>query len=50
MGEQLIKCPKDPHKRYQREVCEKIFRKGNVRVWCKACKIFQDQTETGIEP
>jgi hypothetical protein len=43
MAELYVKCPKDPEIRYQREVCEKIFRKGNHRLWCKTCAVFQDE-------
>ena len=43
MGKSLIKCPKDPKIQYYREVCTEIFRKGNLRKWCKQCEVFHDQ-------
>lgn len=46
MGKSLIRCPKDPKKQYYREVCKEIFRKGNMRNWCKHCEIFHDQKES----
>jgi len=41
--QRFIKCPKDPKKQYRREVCEEIFRKGDLRAWCKTCEVFQDE-------
>ena len=46
MGESLIKCPKDPKIQYYREVCTEIFRKGNLRKWCKHCEVFHDQKKS----
>ena len=43
MNKAFITCPKDPKMKYYREVCTEIFRKGNVRSWCKTCEVFQDQ-------
>ena len=43
IGKSFIKCPKDPKMQYYREVCKEIFRKGNMRNWCKACEVFKDQ-------
>ena len=45
MGKHFIKCPKDPQKQYLKEVCEEIFRKNDLRYWCKSCEIFQDKKE-----
>lgn len=42
MTEDMVKCPKDTKIMYQRDVCENIFRKGNLRCWCKNCEIFRD--------
>ncbi len=41
MAQQLIQCPKDPQIKYQKKVCETIFRKDNFRTWCKKCQNFQ---------
>lgn len=49
MGKSVIKCPKDPQMQYYREVCEKIFRKGNIRNWCKHCEIFQDKKKSSAK-
>ena len=49
MGKSFIKCPKDPKVKYYRDVCEEIFRKGNIRNWCKSCEAFQDQKDTAGE-
>ena len=46
MGKSLIKCPKDPKIQYYREVCTEIFRKGNLRKWCKHCEVFHDQKKS----
>ncbi len=46
MGKSFIKCPKDPKMQYYREVCKEIFRKGNMRNWCKACEVFKDQKKS----
>ena len=43
MQAKMIKCPKDAQVMYSREVCENVFRKGNIRTWCKTCEIFQDK-------
>ena len=43
MKKAVIKCPKDPKMQYYLEVCTEIFRKGNMRKWCKTCEVFQDQ-------
>ena len=46
MGKLLIKCPRDPRNHYLREVCEEIFRKNDLRYWCKACEAFQEKKKT----
>jgi hypothetical protein len=46
MGKAIVKCPKDPKMQYYREVCKEIFRKGNIRNWCKHCEIFQDKEKS----
>ena len=43
MAKTLIKCPKDPHNHYLREVCEEVFRKNDLRYWCKSCELFQEE-------
>ena len=43
MSKAFIQCPKDPKMEYYREVCTEIFRKKNLRSWCKSCEMFQDQ-------
>ena len=40
MTKEMIQCPEDAQVMYSREVCEKVFRKGNIRVWCKTCEVF----------
>ncbi len=49
MNKSFVKCPKDPKMKYFREVCEKVFRKGDIRNWCKTCEVFQDQKKTAGE-
>jgi hypothetical protein len=49
MSKSLIKCPKDPKMKYYREACEEIFRKGDIRNWCKSCEFFQDQKKAAGE-
>jgi len=49
MGKTFITCPKDPKTQYYREVCIEIFRKGNMRNWCKNCEVFQEQKKTTEE-
>jgi len=49
MDKSFIKCPKDPKMKYYREVCEDIFRKGDLRSWCKTCEVFQDVKEASGE-
>ena len=39
MTEDMVKCPKDTKIMYQRDVCENIFRKGNLRCWCTVCLV-----------
>ena len=47
MQKDLVKCPKDSKVMYSREVCENVFRKNDIRIWCKTCEVFsKDQTET----
>jgi len=46
MGESFIKCPKDPEMQYYREVCKEVFRKGNMRNWCKQCEVFQERKKS----
>jgi len=47
MDKELIPCPKDPRNQYFPEYCEEIFRKGNIRYWCKECPQFKkDETIT----
>ena len=41
MAEEIIICPKDTEKQYFRSVCEDVFRKGNIRHWCKDCEAFR---------
>ena len=43
MTKDMIQCPKDSKIMYQRDVCENVFRKGNIRCWCKTCEAFQDE-------
>ena len=48
MDKTFIQCPKDPKIQYYRDVCKEIFRKGDMRNWCKKCEVFQDyQKKTG---
>ena len=45
MTKDMVQCPKDSKIMYQRDVCENIFRKGNVRCWCKTCELFRDDEQ-----
>ena len=46
MRKDLVKCPKDSKVMYSREVCENVFRKNDIRIWCKTCEVFSnDQAE-----
>ncbi len=45
MAENYVICPKDPSIQYNREICEEVFRKENIRFWCKHCKIFENISE-----
>jgi len=46
MQKDLVKCPKDSKVMYSREVCENVFRKNDIRIWCKTCEVFNnDQNE-----
>jgi len=42
MAKKMIQCPRDTSIMYERKVCEKIFRKGNIRIWCKTCEAFEE--------
>ena len=47
MQKDMVECPRDSKVKYSRDVFENVFRKGNIRVWCKTCEVFSnDQTET----
>jgi hypothetical protein len=35
MTKDMVQCPKDSKIMYQRDVCENVFRKGNIRCWCR---------------
>ena len=41
MKKEKVRCPRDPEIHYYKEACVTIFRKNNIRVWCKDCKVFQ---------
>ena len=45
MTKDMVQCPKDSKIMYQRDVCENIFRKGNMRCWCKTCELFKDEDQ-----
>ena len=49
MSKAVIQCPKDPKMEYYREVCMEVFRKKNLRCWCKSCEMFQDQNSSTRE-
>ena len=49
MDKTFIKCPEDPKMQYYREVCTEIFRKGDMRNWCKTCEVFQNQEKADGE-
>lgn len=44
MTTDMVKCPKDNKVMYSREVCENVFRKSDIRIWCKTCEVF------GVDP
>lgn len=43
MIKDMVQCPKDSDIMYEREICENIFRKGDMRCWCKTCEIFHKE-------
>ena len=43
MNEDMVKCPKESDILYQREICETIFRKSDIRCWCKTCEVFSKE-------
>lgn len=46
MQQEMVECPRDAKVMYSRDVCENVFRKGDIRVWCKTCEVFsKDQAE-----
>jgi hypothetical protein len=45
MPEDMVKCPRDSKVMYSRDVCENIFRKNDIRVWCKTCEVFSHDHE-----
>ena len=45
MTKDMVQCPKDSKIMYQRDVCENVFRKGNIRCWCKTCELFRDEEQ-----
>ena len=45
MREEMVRCPKESDIMYQREICENIFRKSDIRCWCKSCEIFRDEEQ-----
>ena len=47
MSKQFVTCPRDPKNKYLKKVCEEIFRKNDLRYWCKSCELFQDKKMTG---
>ena len=49
MRKTFVACPKDPKLQYYREVCTEIFRKGDLRKWCKNCVVFQDHKKPSGE-
>ena len=42
MAKEMVKCPKDAKVMYSRDVCENVFRKGDIRIWCKTCEVFSN--------
>lgn len=49
MIEKTIHCPKDPDLHYYREICQEIFRKSDMRHWCKQCERFLNEKQQGEE-
>ncbi|MCG6911037.1 MAG: hypothetical protein LJE94_13055 [Deltaproteobacteria bacterium] len=45
MAGKMIECPRDTQTKYNRDVCENVFRKGDIRVWCKTCEAFGGKGE-----
>ena len=50
MSEEMVKCPKDSTILYSRDVCENIFRKNDLRVWCKSCEVFGSEKTEPEQP
>jgi len=38
----MVECPRDAKILYSRDVCENVFRKGEIRIWCKTCEVFNN--------
>ena len=45
MPKDMVKCPRDSKVMYSRDVCENVFRKNDIRVWCKTCEEFNNDLE-----
>ena len=45
MAGKMIECPRDTQTKYNRDECENVFRKGDIRVWCKTCEAFGGKGE-----
>ena len=43
MPKEMVACPRDSKILYSRDVCENVFRKGDIRVWCKSCEAFVNE-------
>ena len=51
MAKEMIQCPRDTKVMYSREVCENVFRKGNIRVWCNSCEVLgREEDAVGDRP
>jgi hypothetical protein len=45
MDDKFLECPKDPAMQYFKNVCETIFRKNGLRIWCQKCHYFESSTQ-----
>jgi len=41
----MVVCPKDPANRYYRRICLSVFQKGDIRPWCKICRVLEAEPD-----
>ena len=50
MPQEMVQCPKDSTVMYSRDVCENVFRKNDIRIWCKTCEVFSNDQADSDQP